>query len=107
MDQAFRETAGGDPRLVGIENLPEGTPFWAYGGDYGEREHDSTFVNNGLVRGDRTPHPHFWEMQRVYEPVDVRAEDAGAGSSARQQARLRLDRGPPVRWRVEGGRPRS
>ena len=60
VDQAFRETAGGDDRLVGIEGLPEETPFWAYGGDYGEADHDSTFVNNGLVRADRTPHPHFW-----------------------------------------------
>ncbi|WP_420455667.1 glycoside hydrolase family 2 TIM barrel-domain containing protein [Rubrivirga sp.] len=82
VDQAFRETAGGDPRLVGIETLPPGTPFWAYGGDYGETTHDSTFVNNGLVRGDRTPHPHFWEMQRVYEPVDVVAEDVNAGRFA-------------------------
>ena len=79
VDQAFRETAGGDPRLVGIEGLPDGTPFWAYGGDYGEVDHDSTFVNNGLVAGDRRPHPHYYEMARVYEPVDVLAEDAGAG----------------------------
>ena len=79
VDQAFRETVGDDDRLADAQSLPEGTPFWAYGGDYGETVHDSTFVNNGLVRADRTPHPHFWEMAKVYEPVDVRAEDLGAG----------------------------
>ena len=82
VDQAFRETAGGDPRLVDIQNLPDGTPFWVYGGDYGETDHDSTFANNGLVAADRTPHPHYWEMQRVYEPVDVVADDAAAGRFA-------------------------
>ena len=102
VDQAFRETAGGDPRLVGIRNLPDGTPFWAYGGDYGETTHDSTFVNNGLVRGDRQPHPHFWEMKRVYEPIDIVATDADGG---RFELVNKLDFEPTetmtLRWRVE------
>ena len=102
VDQALRETAGDDPRLVGIENLPDGTPFWAYGGDYGEVDHDSTFANNGLVRGDRTPHPHFWELQKVYEPIDVVATDADGG---RFELVNKLDFEPTeamtLRWRVE------
>ena len=102
VDQAFRETAGDDPRLTGVENLPDGTPFWVYGGDYGEADHDSTFANNGLVRGDRTPHPHFWELKKVYEPIDVVATDADRG---RFEIVNKLDFEPTadmtVRWRVE------
>ena len=104
VDQALRETVGDEDRLVDAQNLPAGTPFWAYGGDYGEVDHDSTFVNNGLVDGARRPHPHFYEMARVYEPVDVVAEDPSAGSGQaggggaagpRQQVRLRRHRRAP------------
>jgi beta-galactosidase len=102
VDQAFREVAGGDDRLVGIEGLPEGTPFWAYGGDYGETDHDSTFANNGLVAADRTPHPHFWEMKKVYEPLDVAAEAATTGRFVLVNKHdFRGTAGLGLRWRVE------
>jgi beta-galactosidase len=102
VDQAFRETAGDDPRLVTAQVLPDGTPFWAYGGDYGETTHDSTFVNNGLVAADRRPHPHFWEMVRVYEPIDVVEEDAETGQFAlvNKYDYVGTD-GLHLHWRVE------
>ena len=102
VDQALRETVGDEDRLVDAQNLPDGTPFWAYGGDYGEVDHDSTFVNNGLVDGARRPHPHFYEMARVYEPVDVVAEDAGAGRLALvNKYDFGGTDGLHVHWRVE------
>ena len=102
VDQGFRETAGGDPRLHGIQGLPAGTPFWAYGGDYGEADHDSTFVNNGLLRADRSPHPHAYELAKVYEPVDVRAVDPAAGRVAVvNKYDFGSLAGHTLRWRLE------
>lgn len=43
---------------------------WAYGGDYGDLPNDSNFCINGLLAPDRTPHPHYYEVQHVYQPLD-------------------------------------
>ena len=43
--------------------------YWAYGGDFGDRPNDSNFCINGLVGPDRTPHPHYYEVQYVYQPL--------------------------------------
>ena len=43
--------------------------FWAYGGDFGDMPNDGNFVINGLLAPDRTPHPHYYEVKHVYQPV--------------------------------------
>ena len=48
--------------------LEEGE-FWAYGGDFGDMPNDGNFVINGLVAPDRTPHPHYYEVKHVYQPL--------------------------------------
>ena len=51
------------------------SPF-LYGGDFGDRPNDGAFCINGLVGPDRTPHPHYYEVQHVYQPLTfVRATD--------------------------------
>ena len=42
---------------------------WAYGGDFGDKPNDSNFCINGLMAPDRTPHPHYYEVQYVYQPL--------------------------------------
>ncbi|MDO4496512.1 MAG: glycoside hydrolase family 2 TIM barrel-domain containing protein [Bacteroidales bacterium] len=42
---------------------------WAYGGDFGDRPNDGNFCCNGIVAPDRTPNPHFYEVQHVYAPI--------------------------------------
>ena len=61
VDQAMRAT---DER---------GQPYWAYGGDFGPAgvPTDGNFLVNGLVSADRKPHPHAWEVKKVYQPVRV------------------------------------
>ncbi len=61
VDQAMRAT---DER---------GREFWAYGGDFGPAgmRNDGNFLVNGLVSADRQPHPHAWEVKKVYQPVGV------------------------------------
>ncbi|WP_121192951.1 glycoside hydrolase family 2 TIM barrel-domain containing protein [Motilibacter peucedani] len=58
------------------QRTPDGTEFFAYGGDFGEPLHDSNFVADGLVLPDRTPSPGLLEFKKVVEPVRT-AIDAG------------------------------
>ncbi|MBN2007463.1 MAG: DUF4981 domain-containing protein [Anaerolineae bacterium] len=57
----------------------DGKVWFAYGGDYGDSPNDGAFCINGLVGPDRTPHPSFWELKKVHEPVKVTAVDLEAG----------------------------
>ncbi|MBQ9385279.1 MAG: beta-galactosidase [Bacteroidaceae bacterium] len=43
--------------------------FWAYGGDFGDMPNDGAFVINGLLAPDRTPHPHYYEVKHIYQPL--------------------------------------
>ena len=43
--------------------------FWAYGGDFGDMPNDGNFVINGMLAPDRTPHPHYYEVKHVYQPL--------------------------------------
>ncbi|WP_435240856.1 glycoside hydrolase family 2 TIM barrel-domain containing protein [Streptomyces cucumeris] len=49
----------------------DGTPWFAYGGDFGEELHDGNFVCDGLVFPDRTPSPGLTEYKKVIEPVRI------------------------------------
>jgi beta-galactosidase len=43
--------------------------FFAYGGDFGDVPNDGNFCCNGIIAPDRTVHPHYYEMKKVYQPV--------------------------------------
>jgi beta-galactosidase len=52
-----------------------------YGGDFGERLHDSNFVADGLVLPDRTPSPALVDAKHHYSPVGLEVlEQATAGA---------------------------
>jgi len=59
---------------------PDGRPFWAYGGDYGPpgTPTDENFLANGVVQPDRRPNPHYHEVRKVYQPVNLRLVDTAA-----------------------------
>lgn len=42
---------------------------WLYGGDFGESQSSYYFCANGVIGGDRQPHPSIYEMRRVYQNV--------------------------------------
>lgn len=48
---------------------PSGKTFFAYGGDFGDQPNDGPFCINGLIAPDRKPHPHYYEVQHVYQPL--------------------------------------
>ena len=58
---------------------PDGKEFFAYGGDFGDRPNDRDFCINGLISPDRKPNPHLWEVKKVYQHIQITAEDAAAG----------------------------
>ena len=47
-----------------------GKPYLAYGHDYEPNmPTDGNFLNNGLVDPYRNPHPHLFEVKKVYQPI--------------------------------------
>ena len=40
-----------------------------YGGDFDDQPNDGPFCINGLIAPDRKPHPHYYEVQHVYQPL--------------------------------------
>ena len=70
-----------DLRRVSDEqvSLGRGDKYFAYGGDFGDRPNDGNFCCNGVVHPDRTPHPHAWEVKKVYQHIKVHADDLAAG----------------------------
>ena len=78
----YRELFEAHPRLAGgfvwewidhgiARTAADGTPYYAYGGDFGEEVHDGNFVIDGLVFPDRTPSPGLVEFKKVAEPVRI------------------------------------
>ncbi len=57
----------------------EGTPYFAYGGDFGDEPNDGAFCINGLIFPDRTPSPGLLEYKKVIEPVKTEAVDLYKG----------------------------
>lgn len=56
----------------------DGTPFYAYGGDFGEVLHDGSFVLDGLILSDGSPTPGLAELAAVSAPVALTLHDGAA-----------------------------
>ena len=54
---------------AGIKNSELRGKAYLYGGDFGDRPNDGPFCINGLIAPDRKPHPHYYEVQYVYQPL--------------------------------------
>lgn len=48
------------------KNKSEG---FVYGGDFGDKPNDGNFCINGIIGADLVPHPHYYEMKKVYQPI--------------------------------------
>ncbi|MFJ4988640.1 glycoside hydrolase family 2 TIM barrel-domain containing protein [Streptomyces sp. NPDC088732] len=79
LDQ-YEELVHRHPRLHGgfvwewrdhgiLAKAPDGTPYYAYGGDFGEVVHDGNFVMDGMLLSDDVPTPGLWEYKAVVQPV--------------------------------------
>ena len=56
-----------------------GTPYYGFGGDFGDHPNDANFCINGLVWPDRKPHPAMWEWRKLAQPVRVEAVNPARG----------------------------
>ena len=61
----------------GGEHQSSGLGYFAYGGDFGDKPNDGAFCINGLIAPDRKPHPHYYEVQHVYQPLQFVREADG------------------------------
>ena len=68
-----------DQGLYPMDNgkwIMDNYPF-LYGGDFGDKPNDGPFCINGLIAPDRKPHPHYYEVQYVYQPLQFERKDDG------------------------------
>ena len=76
VDQGIAKPIDGSKLSYKGNGLPlEDGEFWAYGGDFGDMPNDGNFVINGLLAPDRTPHPHYYEVKHVYQPIHFEMVD--------------------------------
>lgn len=52
----------------------DGQDQWLYGGDFDEGATSGCFCANGIIAADRTVHPAYYEVKKVYQPVAVTAD---------------------------------
>ncbi|MFF3751460.1 glycoside hydrolase family 2 TIM barrel-domain containing protein [Streptomyces sp. NPDC002018] len=82
-----------------LTTAPDGTPYYAYGGDFGEVVHDGNFVMDGMLLSDDVPTPGLHEYKAVTQPLRF-TFDAGhvTITNLRHSADTRDLR---FRWRAE------
>ena len=62
-----------------VQQLPDGTQRWAYGGDFGDRPNDGNFCLDGMNWPDRRPKPAMWEHKALAAPLRVYADASTIG----------------------------
>ncbi|GII54441.1 beta-galactosidase [Planotetraspora thailandica] len=82
-----------------LTTAPDGTPYYAYGGDFGEVVHDGNFVMDGMLLSNDVPTPSLHEFKAVVQPVRFTFDgDDVVISNLRHSADTSDLR---FRWRVE------
>lgn len=56
-----------------------GERYLAFGGDFGDTPTDGQFVMNGIMFGDLTPKPQYYEVKKVYQNVGITAPRLSSG----------------------------
>ncbi len=78
VDQGIAKKIDGSPLKYGT-NPSDLTlrkdEFWAYGGDFNDHPNSGVFNINGLIGPDRVPHPHYYQVQKVYQNIDFSLEN--------------------------------
>ena len=69
VDQGLAKPIDGSPLRYSSRLEKDVDEYWAYGGDFDDRPNDANFMINGLVAPDRTPHPHYYHVKYVYQPI--------------------------------------
>ncbi|WP_430812921.1 MULTISPECIES: glycoside hydrolase family 2 TIM barrel-domain containing protein [unclassified Carboxylicivirga] len=57
----------------------DGTVYWKYGGDFGDKPNLGNFCLNGIVNPDRSVKPQLQECKYVFQPIAFEALDLAKG----------------------------
>ncbi|NHJ85927.1 MAG: DUF4981 domain-containing protein [Asgard group archaeon] len=57
----------------------EGTDYWLYGGDFGDKPNDGNFCINGIFLPNRKPNPSAYEVKKGYQNIKVLPKDPEKG----------------------------
>jgi beta-galactosidase len=87
------------------KTLPDGQRMLAYGGDFGDSPTDFNFCINGLVSPLREPHPHYFEAQKIQQPIKIEQIQGKPFGTLRLSNRHEIINANTYRvfWMVEGG----
>ncbi|MBO1738572.1 glycoside hydrolase family 2 TIM barrel-domain containing protein [Leifsonia sp. TF02-11] len=84
-----------------LTHTADGTPFYAYGGDFNEVVHDGNFVMDGMVLSNDVPTPGLHEFAAVAQPVALTFSDDGSELIVTNRRHSASSADLAVRWRVE------
>lgn len=86
---AFWDEIERHPMLIGgfiwcwhdmpLRRVVNGKAEDAFGGDFGDKPNDADMCMCGLVSGDRTPHPSYFEARQVQRPVVISGVEGQPG----------------------------
>lgn len=62
-----------------IHKKENGVDKWLYGGDFDEGATSGYFCANGIIAADRTPHPSYYEVKKVYQPIHTEEQNLLSG----------------------------
>ncbi len=80
----------------------DGKRYWGDGGEYGPNPGGDIEFGDGLLQSDRTPNPAFYELRKVYAPVQFDGFDAATGKvTVRNRHDFRDLSGFDFDWTVE------
>ncbi|WP_286261177.1 glycoside hydrolase family 2 TIM barrel-domain containing protein [Thalassotalea atypica] len=81
----------------------DGVRFWAYGKDFHPTlPSDGNFLNNGLMTPDRKPHPHAFEVKKVYQAVRFHDKASASGEFIVENRYDFIDLAQfDLRWKIE------
>lgn len=108
------------PRLLGgfiwewadqgiYQYTDDGTRWTAYGGDFGDKPNLKAFCLDGVVLSDRSLTPKYWEVKKVYQPVQIEPIDTSTQNATvritNRHAHLNLSQFE-LRWQlIASGEP--
>ena len=56
-----------------LQTDENGSRYWAYGGDFGDKINSGNFCINGVISADQKPKPVTWEVKKIQQPVEMKA----------------------------------
>ena len=63
-----------------LNKTEDGTEYFAYGGDYGDKPNSRNFCINGVIASDRTFKPGSYQCKYIFQPVQVEMKEDGSAT---------------------------